>query len=124
MATTIEDLTLLNRLSIEELQAYKNALRARMPGLPTDQKFAILSSISDLDLRTRTLEFTQVHLEVARVVVQFDPADEQKLRELAVQMDREIAASAQLNAVLDSLPAVMSAAARIDGLINSHIASA
>ena len=124
MARTIEDLTLLNQLSIEELEAYKHALRSRMPGLPTDQKFAILSTISDLELRTRTLEFTQVHLEVAKVVVQFNPEDEEKLRVLSVQLDQEILKDAQLGAVLDSLPAVMSAAARIDGLINSHIASA
>ncbi len=124
MARTIEDLTLLNQLSIEELEAYKHALRSRMIGLPTDQKFAILSMISDLELRKRTLEFTQVHLEVAKVVVQFNPEDEENLRVLSVQLDHEISKDAQLNAVLDSLPAVMSAAARIDGLINSHIASA
>ncbi len=124
MARTIKDLTLLNQLSIEELEAYKHALRSRMPGLATDQKFAILSTISDLELRTRTLEFTQVHLEVAKVVVQFNPEDEEKLRVLSDQLDHKISADAQLGAVLDSLPAVMSAAARIDGLINSHIASA
>lgn len=121
MPQTLQDLIDLNNKSIAELQTFKDALRQRMAGLPTSQKFAILSNISDIDLRMRTLQFTQVHLTAAQAVVAFSPADEATLETLGQALDKQIVADAQLNAVLNDLPAVLNAAAGIDGLINGHI---
>lgn len=123
MAQTIKDLIELNRKSIKELETFKSALRDGMVGLPTARKFAVLSTISDIDLRLRALHFTQAHLEAAGDVVQFSDEDAKALEALGRDLDKQIAAGAQINAVLADLPAVLNAAAGLDGLINGHIHS-
>jgi phosphoserine phosphatase len=123
MPQTLRNLIDFNNNSIMEIETFKAALRARMAGLPTAQKFAVLSTISDIELRLRTLQFTQVHLAAAQTVVLFSGADEQTLMTLGQALDKQIVAGTELEAVLNDLPAVLIAAAGIDGLINGHIHS-
>jgi len=55
-------------------------------------------------------------------VVEFDDVETAKLRELEGVLDGFIVQDAQVNAILASIPPVMTAAVKIDAIINSHIA--
>lgn len=122
MPVEINDLQKLNQQVIDALEKQADKLRDLKDGLPLDQRVSVLATISDLDTRIRAFEFTREHLAAAEVVVRFDSAEAQKLADLGAQLDVSIVQDAQLNAILDSLPAVMNAAVRIDALINGHIA--
>jgi hypothetical protein len=123
MATDIDDLKTLNDDSIDALNNRAEFLRSKKDGLLLAQRASLLATIADLDNRIRVLEFTREHLVAAQVSVQFDEggADQTKLNDLAGKLDKDIAADAELNAVLKSIPVVMDAAIQIDTIINGHI---
>ena len=124
MPISIEDLIALNQKSIDALGDRVTRLRRIKDRLDLDERLSVLATISDIDTRTRTLEFTQEHLKASQVVVAFSDNEAATLRGLELELDKQIAAGAQLNAILDTLPAVMNAAVRVNALINSHTAQA
>ena len=85
-------------------------------------QFVVLAAVSDLQTRIRALEFTRIHLAASRIVVEFDDAETGRLRDLERQLDAFILRDATVNAILASMPQVMTAAVKIDAVINFHIA--
>jgi hypothetical protein len=120
----LNDLLKANSDAIDSLKEIVAALDKMKDSLPTEDQFVVIATISDLQTRIRTLEFTRVHLMAGRIVIDFDEVDLARLQLLGAQLDAHIVHSAQLNAILASLPPIMTAAVQIDGLINSHIARA
>ena len=124
MPVNLKDLIDANSNAIDSLKEIVTLLDRMKDGLPTEDQFVAIATISDLQTRIRTLEFTRVHLLAGRIVIDFDQVDLARLDQLCAQLDVAIVHSAQLNAILASLPPIMTAAVQIDGLINSHIAKA
>src|SRR5689334_20271421 len=87
----IQDLKKLNQDSIDALQAKIDKLLDLKDGLPLDQRASVLHTISDLQTRMRTLQLTQEHMSAAAVVVEFTPAEQASLKELADKLDGFIA---------------------------------
>ena len=121
---TVPQLQDRTQLSIDDLESLKKQLIDMMAGQLSGVKFQIMASISDIDIRIRALKFTQIHLDTATIGVEFADADIKKLNDLGAKLDASIVAGAQLNAVLNSLPAVLKAAVNISGIIDGHITSA
>ncbi|HZT28450.1 MAG TPA: hypothetical protein VFA33_01110 [Bryobacteraceae bacterium] len=124
MPTTIDELIQANQKSIEALESAEELIESNKDSLPTAEQFVALTIISDIDTRLRVLKFTQVHLGASQVVVDFNADEQNKLAEMESQLDGFIAADSQIESVLNSVPAILNAVVRIDGMINGHIAHA
>jgi hypothetical protein len=90
--------------------------------LPTDERFLALTVMADIDTRLRVLKFTQAHLAASQVIVEFSAGDAEKLQALEKQLDDFIIADARVDTVLQSVPEIIKAAAKLDALINGHVA--
>jgi hypothetical protein len=124
MPLNLDQLIEANRKSIDLLKGQVEQLEDKKDSLPTEDQFVVQAAISDLQTRIRTLEFTTIHLGAGRIVVEFDDAEAAKLRGLEDSLDGFIVRDAQVNSILASLPPLMTAAVKIDAMINAHIAQA
>src|SRR5437879_895855 len=109
---TIPDLRTVNSNAIDKMQDVVAAIEALMadPGTTLDDESRLIARRSTLHAQINNQSLVQAHLKAARVVVEFDPQQEQDLDALNGQMDQFIVAGLAVNAMLALVPNIIDTA--------------
>ena len=119
---TIQDLQTSNGDAIDKMNEAVNAIEAMMgdPDISLDDESRLIARRASLHAQINNQSLIQAHLKASKIIVDFDPSDEQGLDALDAKMDGFILSGLKINAMLTLVPKVIDTAIGIGNAITTH----